>query len=314
MQPHRTESIAKLKESIVINKITQLLKTKKILVSDGAWGTCLMAKGLRAGECPELWNIERRSDVLDIAQSYINAGSDMIETNSFGGNSITLKGFGLDRRAEELNIAAAEISREAAGDSIVLGSIGPTGKMLITGDITKDEIYDVFSAQAAALEKGGADAIIIETMSDIEEAALAVKAAKDNTTLEIICTMGFDISAGGSYHTMMGVTPADFTNIIVDSGADIIGANCGNGIDDMTPIAKEIRRTSKNIPILIHANAGKPEYENGAISFPDSPSKMASAVVALIKAGTNIVGGCCGTTPEHIVAIKNIISDYDFTQ
>lgn len=283
-----------------MEKIGQEVRKGKILVSDGAWGTFLQQKGLKPGECAELWNIERRSDVLEIAGSYIAAGADMIETNSFGGNAFKLGLYGLSGRVRELNVAAANLSREAAGEKFVLGSIGPTGKILMLGDVSEEELYEAFKAQAIALEEGGADALIIETMSDLDETRIAIAACKENVSCEVICTMTFEKTGEGSYHTMMGVTPAQMTQDLVGYGADIIGANCGNGIADMIGITEEIRSVNSDVPILIHANAGAPIFEDGETRFRESPQQMAGFVQSLIAAGANIIGGCCGTTPEHI--------------
>jgi len=292
-----------------MKRINDLVKQGKILVSDGAWGTFLHAKGLKPGQCPELWNIEHPDEVFDIAKSYIDAGADMVETNSFGGSSFKLVHYGLAERAAELNQAAAAISRKAAGDKFVLGSVGPTGKILMMGEVTPEEIYESFKEQVIALEKGGVDAIIIETFTDIDEARLAIRAAKENTSCEVICTMTFEKTLMGEYRSMMGVSPTEMMLELVPEGVDIIGANCGNGIEGMIEIVKEIRACNKEIPVLIHANAGMPVYQDGKTLFPESPEQTAGFVRAIIGAGVNIIGGCCGTTPEHIRHIARVVRE-----
>ena len=289
--------------------IVQAIKSGRVLVSDGAWGTFLQQKGLRAGECPELWCVERPDDVEEIAQSYVDAGADMVQSNSFGGTRFKLEHYGLSDRASEINEAAARASRHAAGDDHwVIASVGPTGKMLIIEEVTPEEMYEAFAAQAIALEKGGADAVCIETMSDIEEAAIAIKAAKENTKLEVIATFSFEKTVNGDYRTMFGVTSADAVQASIDAGADIVGTNCGNGIARMIEIVREMRETAPDAPILVHANAGLPQNIDGKDVFPESPEDMAQQVFALVAAGANIIGGCCGTTPAHIAAIKAAVN------
>jgi len=284
------------------------LKQNKILLSDGAWGTFLQAKGMTPGECPELWNITHRNDVLDIAESYFHAGSDIIETNSFGASRIKLSQYGFGDRVKEFNQAAASISREAAGiNRHVAGSIGPTGKMLLMGDVTETELYNNFSEQAIALEKGGADIIIVETMSALDEASLAIKAARVNTGCTVIITMTFSKDPQGHYFTMMGVSPSEMVISMREAGAHIVGSNCGNGIEDMIGVVKEIRAIDTSIPVIIQANAGTPEFIDGNTFYRESPETMASFVPQLIKAGVNIIGGCCGTTPEHIKQIGKVL-------
>jgi 5-methyltetrahydrofolate--homocysteine methyltransferase len=291
----------------ILDKIAR----NKTLLSDGAWGTILQAKGIKPGECPELWNITHRTDVLDIAESYLLAGSDIIETNSFGANRIKLAQYGLEHRVKELNIAAAAISREVAGiDKHVAGSVGPTGKMLMMGDITEKELYDAYCEQAIALEAGGADIIIIETMSASDESSLAVRAARENTKCTVIITMTFSKDMNGEYHTMMGVSPQEMVISMKEAGAHVVGSNCGNWIEEMVDIVKTIRATDKNIPVIVQANAGMPELIDGRTVFRESPEMMASFVPELIKAGANIIGGCCGTTPEHIRAIGKVLGFY----
>jgi 5-methyltetrahydrofolate--homocysteine methyltransferase len=284
-----------------MSSICNEIKNGRILVSDGAWGTFLHQKGLRGNECPELWNITHRDAVLDIARSYIDAGANIIETNSFGASRTKLAGYGLGNRATELNEAAAAISREAAGtDGYVLGSIGPTGKMLLTNGISSEELYAVFKEQAQALDRGGVDAICIETMIELEEAVIAIKAAKENTALDVICTMTFGRTKAGKYRSIMGVSPTASAIGLVEAGADIIGTNCGNGMEGMIDIVREIRSVNSEVPLLVHANAGLPRVEQGQTIFPEGPKDTASRVKELVAAGANIVGGCCGTTPDHI--------------
>lgn len=287
--------------------ITQL-QQKKVLVSDGGWGTYLYAKGLQVGDCPELWNETHRSDVLEIAKSYIAAGADMIETNSFGGSRIKLEQYDIGERTYELNKFAAEISREAAYDSnFVLGSVGPTGKFLMTGEVTEDELYDSFKVQVEGLRDGGADAICIETFYDTQEALIAIDAVKKNTELEVIITFTFDKATDGSFNSMMGIKPSQMAETLTSAGIDIFGTNCGNGFEGMIEIVKEIRRVNSELPVLVHANAGLPIEVGGKIVYPDSPERMAELTPVLIAAGANIIGGCCGTTPDHIRAIKKAV-------
>jgi 5-methyltetrahydrofolate--homocysteine methyltransferase len=291
-------------------RLTEILKTGRILVSDGAWGTFLYNKGLRAGDCPDEWSLSHPDAVREIADSYINAGADMIETNSFGANCYKLAHYGLQERCAEVNRAAAQLSRQAAGNARhVIASVGPTGKMLLMGDVTEQELYDCFSEQVTALAQGGADAICIETMSDADEAVAAIRAAKEQTKLEVIATFTFERTGERQYHTMMGLTPQDAAARALEADADIIGANCGNGIERMTEITEQLREAFPQAFILIHANAGLPVLrDDGTTVFPDTPAIMAAHVPQLIAAGANIIGGCCGTTPEHIKAIKKQIT------
>jgi 5-methyltetrahydrofolate--homocysteine methyltransferase len=288
--------------------IHECVSQGKTLVSDGAWGTFLHQKGLNPGECPELWCLDRADEVLDIAKSYVESGADMIESNSFGGSRFKLEHYGIADKASAINEAAARISKTAAGDDAwVIASIGPTGKMLVMGEVTESELYEAFKEQAAALEKGGADAVCIETMSAADEAVIAIKAARENTKLEIICTFTFERTAQGEYRTMMGLAPDDAARQAAAAGADVIGANCGNGMARMVDIVKEMRAAVPGKPILIQANAGLPQNVNGVTVFPETPEAMAALVPELVKAGANIIGGCCGTTPAHIKAIKRAV-------
>jgi len=294
-----------------VGKIVDILKTGKVLVSDGAWGTFLHEKGLKAGECPDALSIDRSGDVLDIARSYLDAGADMVKTNSFGANRYRLEHFGLQDKAAEINERAAAISRKAAGDKFVIASIGPTGKMLVTEEVTEEELYEAFKIQAVALEKGGADAACIETMSDADEARCAVRAVKENTKLEIIATFTFSKTVQGTYRSMMGLSPEEAVQRALDAGADITGTNCGCGIENMIDIVKEMKTGRPDAFILTHANAGLPVRVDGRDVFPETPEVTASHVENLIRVGANIVGGCCGTTPAHIAAIRKVVDAYN---
>lgn len=292
-------------------RISDIVNKGKLLTSDGAWGTYLFKKGLKSGNCPEEWNLTHYDDVFDIAKSYVLADSDIISTNSFGSNIFKLSQYNLQNKLSEICETSSEISRKAAGvNKIVMASLGPTGKFLIMGDVTSEELYDSFKQQAIAFEKGGADAVCIETFYALDEAELAIAAVKENTALEVICTFTFDKSEYG-YKTLMGVTPQQMTESLIVCGADIIGANCGSGFEDMIGIVKQIREVSTRIPVIVQANAGLPVFENGELIYSETPDKIKEIIPRLIDAGANIIGGCCGTTPEHIKVIAKIVNEYN---
>ncbi|MFC2083797.1 homocysteine S-methyltransferase family protein [Bacteroidota bacterium] len=290
----------------LIEKLTE----GKVLLSDGAWGTYLQEKGLIAGDCPELWNLNHYDDVLQIAKSYIDAGSDIIQTNSFGGSKIKLSNYGLEENCYEINKSAGEISREAAGyDKFVIGSMGPTGKFLMMAEVSEEELYDSYAIQAKGLEDGGVDACCIETFYDIDEAIIAVNAVNDKTNLEIILTFTFEKKLEGMFNTIMGITPEQYVNLIDLEKVDVIGSNCGNGFLDMIDVVTKIKNSSKDKYIIVHANAGIPEIKENKILYPDTPDRMSDFATPLIKAGADIIGGCCGTTPAHIRALREIVDE-----
>ncbi len=278
-----------------------------VLISDGATGTYLQQHGLEAGGCPEEFNASHPEVVKGMARAYFDAGSDMVLTNSFGGSRFMQKKYGYGDRVSEFNRLAAEhaCSQVPAGRYVV-GSVGPTGEFLEPlGEVSEAEMLDAFVEQIVALEQGGVDAVDIETMTAVEESTLAIRAAKENTSLPVIATMVFDKGPRG-FFTMMGVTPERAVKELSDAGADIVGINCGNGIDIMIEIAKEIRQHTDSY-ILVHANAGIPAIKGGEIVYPESPEFMAERFKALVDVGVNIVGGCCGTGPEHISALVKIL-------
>ncbi len=246
--------------------------------------------------------------VKEIAEAYVAAGSDLVETNSFGASCFKLKSYGLADKVHEFNFAAAKLAKEAiVNKGYVAASVGPTGHIVLEegGDITAEQLYEAFKEQVVALAEGGADAICVETMSSVVEAEQAIKAVKENTNLPVICTFSFEAGIKG-FRTMMGVKPERAAKAAAAAGADIVGANCGNGISNMIEITRLMRAAVPKVPILIHANAGPPVVENGKTVFKESPDHMASCVAELVQAGANIVGGCCGSTPAHITAIAKV--------
>ena len=289
----------------------EVLKRRKVLVSDGAWGTLLMNEGLKAGDCPEKWNREYPNRVALVARAYVEAGADIIETNSFGGTRIKLEHYGLGNQAADLNARAAEISKKAAGNkAFVMGSVGPTGKMLITEEVSESQMFDAFAEQGMGLEKGGADLLIIETMTDLQEAGIAVAACLENTKLPLICSMSFETAGEGEYATMMGITPAQLVEAHLGSGVSIIGSNCGKGTKEMLGVAKALRKETPDFPLLIQANAGIPAYAEGEMKFPDQPGDWRTYIHRLFELNINIIGGCCGTSPEFIRNIRGWVDEY----
>jgi 5-methyltetrahydrofolate--homocysteine methyltransferase len=283
------------------------LAKKKLLVSDGAWGTMLQGMGLTGGDCPEEWNVSHPNEVRSVAKAYADAGCDIVLSNTFGGSRAKLEKVGLGDRVSELNEAGAKLSLQGAPACVIAASIGPTGEFVEpVGDMTDQQMESIYSQQISAILKGGVKALCIETMTSLEEAVCAIRAAKKlDKNVDVICTMTFDASPRG-YKTMMGVDCRKAAEGLDAAGADVIGSNCGNGIDQMIPITRELRKYTKK-PILIHANAGLPVLVGGTTKFKQTPEDMAAKVKELVDAGATMIGGCCGTTPDHIAAIKNVI-------
>ena len=292
-----------------VQTILEKIKAGEILFCDGAMGTFLQAKGLAPGECPELWCLEHPEDVKDIHREYRLAGSDIVESNSFGGSRYKLKHYGLENRVTEINRAAAHLAREVASDSqYVLGSVGPTGQFMAPlGVETEEGFAAAFAEQITALAAGGADAVIIETMTALEEAAVAVRAALEHKMITVIASFTFDPQAKGGYASMMGVRPEGFAEAMIAAGAHIIGANCGTGPADMIEIVKLLGVVDSDVPIMAMPNAGMPVIEDGRTVFKETPEQMADLAPRLVEAGANIIGGCCGTGPDHIAAMRKAV-------
>ena len=279
------------------------------MVADGAMGTLLMEHGLESGQCPEFFNLERPQILRMIAEIYLRAGADVVQTNTFGGTPIKLEQYGLQERTEEINALAVHAVRDAVGDgpAFVSGSCGPCGKLLAPyGDADPGMVRDAFARQASALIAAGVDMLCIETMTDLAEAVLAVEAARDvSGTIPIAATMTFDLTPNG-YFTIMGNSVEQAAKRLVEAGADIVGSNCGNGIDRMVEIAEEMR-SHTGVPLIVQSNAGVPELIGDTVVYPETPEVLAAGCERLLDAGVSIVGGCCGTSPDHISAIRRVV-------
>lgn len=285
--------------------LIQLAKTRPVL-SDGAMGTMLQEHGLQAGACPEIWNVEKPEAIRAVHAAYIEAGSRIIGTNTFGGSRIKLAAYGLADRVAELNSAGANIAREAAGaNNFVAGSIGPTGDFLEPlGDLSFDTAADVFAEQSEALASGGADVILLETFSDLQEAKAALAGAL-RTGLPVFCTFAFD--TGG--RTMMGLDPLKAAAEMSKAGASGVGANCGVGPDQTLEVISQIRNATLGI-VIAQPNAGLPRIVEGRTTYDSTPQEMADFAAKSARLGINIIGGCCGSTPQHIRAMAAAIEGF----
>ncbi len=280
------------------------------LIADGATGTYLQAKGLEPGGDPEAMNLTHPEIVTTMAAEYLRAGSDMVQTNSFGASRFMQAKYGHGDRAAEFSRLAARHARSQADafgpGRYVAGSIGPTGELIEpVGETPASDVYDAFAEQAAALEEGGVDLVVVETMISVEEAELAVRAAKERTALPVAALATFDRGPRG-YFTMMGDTPRSAAEQLSGAGADIVGTNCGNGIDVMVELG-EIFREATDRPVWLNSNAGIPVIRQGQIIYPEGPERMADGFARLADMGVNILGGCCGTTPAHVRALASAV-------
>jgi methionine synthase I (cobalamin-dependent) len=286
----------------VIDKLAQHAP----VVTDGAWGTQLQARGLQPGEVPDLWNLTNPNGVAAVAAAYVAAGSQIILTNTFGANRFRLADADAADQVRALNIAGVELSKKAAGeDALVFASIGPSGKLLISGDVSEDELAAGFAEQAEAIAAAGPDGIVVETMQDITEAGIAIAAAKA-TGLPVVATMVFD-SGKDLDRTMMGTTPEQAADAMVRAGADVIGANCGQGIAGFAAICARLKAAAHGLPVWIKANAGLPTMVDGKAVYATTAADFAAQVPAVLAAGATFIGGCCGTSPDFIRGVKAVL-------
>ncbi len=287
------------------------IKNGEVLILDGAMGTQLQKLGLEAGGCGDHFNLTAPEKVQEVHKAYLNAGSDIILTNTFGSSTLRLRHYELQDKMYEINKAGAELARAILPDDqhYVFGDVGPSGEILETsgGDASYEALYEVFKAQMVALRDGGVDAIIIETMMALDELVCAIRAAKENTELPVVASMSFSPGQFG-YKSMMGIDPGRFVLEVTAAGADVAGTNCGDcTIEHMIKVIAEMKAAKPDAVLMAEPNAGLPVLENGAVVYKDTPGKMAELYKELAKAGANIIGGCCGTTPDHIKALSDVV-------
>ena len=288
-----------------MHSLIESLTSSGPVVTDGSWGTQMQKRGLNRGECPDSWNLSHPERVLEVAQQYVNAGSQIILTNTFGGSRLALQKFKLGGKVVDINTAGVEISKKAAGNrAYVFASIGPTGLMLVTRETTEAELQNVFGEQAAAQARAGADGLIVETMIDVTEARIAATAAKQ-TGLPVIVSMVYD-SGENKDRTMMGNSPEEVVAELAGLGVDGIGANCGQGIDAFPPICARLRQAT-DLPIWIKPNAGLPEIIDDQTVFRTTARQFVQYIPELIAGGADFLGGCCGTDQGFVEAIRETI-------
>lgn len=285
--------------------INSLHKNKPLLF-DGGMGTEIQKKGLKSGDPPEIMNITSPESVKDIHSNYILSGATVIETNTFGGNRLRL-GNDLKMKLEEINVSAVKAAMDAAGhNAFVAGSVGPTGSVLEPfGDLSAEQAEDIFTEQISALLKGGAEIIVIETMMSLTEALAALNAAKKLKVPVTGVTLTYNVS-GDEINTPFGESVEYASAQLINSGADFIGSNCGNGFENMLVIGRKLRDAS-NIPVLLQPNAGLPVLENGKLLYKGSPEEYAAFVKQAVDYGIDFIGGCCGTTYSHIRAASDTL-------
>ncbi len=288
---------------------------RRPLLGDGAMGTQLMFAGLEQGGCGEAWNLTHPERVLAIQRRYVEAGSDCLLTNTFGGSRIMLNRHSHADNVAEVNRAAVQIARQAfeGREGFVIGDIGPFGGLMEPyGEFTEDQVREAFDEQAAALVEAGADAIIIETQTSLEELQLGIEAANKAGAACVIGSLAYDVTLDGStFRTMMGVTPEAAAEFMEEHGADVVAINCGTGMDMERARQAVIRyREVTSLPVMVQPNAGQPKLINMKVVYDETPDQMVGGVVPLLDAGASIVGACCGSTPDHIRAFRKAIDEY----
>jgi len=291
-----------------VRPFLERLATGERLVSDGGIGTLLMEAGLRVGECPEAMIFRDPDAVRAVAAAYAEAGADVVHTDTFGASPLKLEDAGLADRVSEINAAAVSLARDAAEERAYVSlSVGPSGRLLEPyGDTDEDTVFESFLRQMEPALDAGADLVTVETMIDVREAVLAVRAAKATSdSITVVATLTFEPTPRG-FHTIMGTSIQDAARELAAAGADIVGSNCGNGVDVMVQIARAFRAAT-GLPLLIQANAGTPEVDDGRVRYPETPEDFEAAAASLIDIGVSVIGGCCGTTPEHVRAIRRAV-------
>ena len=285
-----------------MNKTIQELLKNRPVILDGAWGTQMQSKGLPDGACPDGWNLSSPEKVEEVAREYVEAGSQIIITNTFSATRLCLEQSGLAEKVREINVAGVEISKRAAGSkAMVFASLGPTGKNLFMGEVSPERVAENYQEQAAALASGGADGLVVETMMDLQEAELAVRAAK-GTGLPVVACMTFGRGKRKD-HTMMGVTVEEAVKSFSNLGVDVVGSNCGQGLEGMLKTC-EVLKEQTDLPIWIKSNAGIPRYEAGETIYATTADQFAELAGPVIAAGADFIGGCCGTSPAYIELIS----------
>jgi 5-methyltetrahydrofolate--homocysteine methyltransferase len=284
-----------------------MLSAREVLLSDGATGTNYQDRGIEPGVAPEEWVLDRPDEVVDLHRRFAEAGSDIVLTCTFGASSLRLTDGALAGRARELNLRGAELARRAVGEDgvLVAGSIGPSGQLVEPlGPLGRDECSTAFAEQARALADGGVELLVLETFFALDEALWAAEAARSVTDLPLVMSFSFDQGT----RTMMGLSPSDVVAAVDGLSLAALGANCGRSLDDTAAIVEEFAGAGRSAPLWIKPNAGVPQIVGDAVVYPEGPDGFAGRLAEFASAGARIVGGCCGSTPEHLAALRRAIS------